>query len=38
VNPNPFHEWGEGNMDGDVVDAAALHAELGEACRDFLHD
>jgi hypothetical protein len=38
VNPNPFHEWGEGNYQGAVVDAAELLADLKEAYRDFLDD
>jgi hypothetical protein len=38
VNPNPFHEWAEGKIEGDVVDAAELHEGLSEAYSDFLDD
>ena len=38
VNPNPLHEWEEGNIQGELADAGEILEDLREVYRDFLDD
>ena len=38
VNPNPLHEWGEGDIRGMWADAGEILEDLREVYRDFLDE
>ena len=38
VNPSPLHEWGEGNIQGELADAGEILEDLREVYREFLDD